>query len=234
MSVTKQELLNISVLLTIYLSVFSCGRVATNTKPSVIPSSSTPSDNPQPSSSNKPPNADPPDDGTGVLPNPVPTDKPQPSNPPAPDPQQPQTDNDFWNLMKRFGFTKTKEEITNDIKKQVAMKIADWSAGTVNNKQKNIENRFKESIKYFKPPIKDAKEYITKSMLLANKKDYIDYYLDVSYGPKGGNIYIQKIDAKNLEVLFLNGSGLITNYTKTDGALLKLAYFIRIPQNVYR
>lgn len=236
MSKTGKLIFNTSLIIILNIAAFSCGRNNNPViKPSVLPSGQ-PVESPVASSTNKPPNADPPDDGTGGLPNPIQTTnpKPTPTNPPPPDPQQPQNDTDFWNLMKRFGFTKTKEEITADIKKQISLKISDWSAGNVNDKTKNIEAKFKESAKYFKPALKDSKEYLDKSLLLANKKDGIDFYLDVTFGPKGGTVYVQKIDAKTLEVLFINRNGLISNYTKTDGALLRLAHFMRISPTVYK
>ncbi|MBC7473491.1 MAG: hypothetical protein H7263_04315 [Candidatus Sericytochromatia bacterium] len=164
--------------------------------------------------------------------NPTPIPNPTPSITP-PDPGQPKTEDQFWDLMTRFGFTRTKEDITNDIKKQIATKITDWSKGQVGDKDKNIEAHFKGELKYFKVPSKDPKEYFTRSMALAAKADGIDYYLDISYGPKGGTINLEKVDAKSLEILFLNKDDLISNYTQTNGSLLRLSHFMLIPSTIY-
>ncbi len=163
---------------------------------------------------------------------PTPTPNPTPSIAP-PDPGQPKTDAQFWDLMTRFGFTRTKEDMVTDIKKQIATKITDWSKGQAGDKDKNIEAHFKGELKYFKVPSKDPKEYFTRSMALASKADGIDYYLDISYGPKGGTIIIEKVDAKSLEVLFLNKDDLISNYTQTTGNLLRLSHFMLIPSTIY-
>lgn len=194
--------------------------------PSALPST-------DPSSGPKPPASSPvvgPTSGPSSNPGPTPT------NPPPPDPEQPTTAPDFWNLMTRFGFTRTKEDMTNDIKAQLAKKITDWSPGTVGDKAKNIENHYQSAIKskYFKVVPKDSQEYYSRSLTLANRKDAgINYYVDVTYGPKGGTINIQKVDAKTLEIVFFNKSALLTQYTQTDGSLLRLAHFMLIPAEVY-
>lgn len=159
-------------------------------------------------------------------------------HPNPPDPQQPTTEDDFWTLMKRFGFfeSKTKEQLTADIKTGVALKISAWSPGTQKDVAKNIQAKYKDSAKYLNPAAKDVNDYQTRSMKMASASQSIDYYLDVTYGPKAkrGEIVLQKVNAVTLEVLFFNKSGLITNYTQTPGSLLRLAHFMKIPPSVYK
>jgi hypothetical protein len=192
--------------------------------PDPLPNPDPQNPNPQPSDVKPPANANPgePGDGTGDLPHPQP-----------PDPGQPQTDTDFFTLMKRFGFSKSKDELVAEIKKGVNLKITDWSPGTVKNHDKNIANKFKDSAKYFNPPLKDAQEYFQHSMKLAAKKDMVDFYVSVNFGPKKDTIDLLKVDAKTLEVLYFNKSGLISSYTQDNGKLLRLARFMLIPQAVY-
>ncbi|GIW21389.1 MAG: hypothetical protein KatS3mg068_0396 [Candidatus Sericytochromatia bacterium] len=222
-----------SIILTFLLVFFSCsGRVPTNDFPKPTPiNSNNPSIQPSQNPSDKPPQNEPPNDGADL---PIPG-QPGNNNPPPnpPDPNQPRDVETFFELMKRFGFKQTKEEITADIKKLISTKISGWSKGKFDTVDKNILDSFKTNSKYFKPPLKDVNEYKTKSIALANKKENIDFYLDVTYGPKSSTIYIQKVDNKTLEVLMLNRSGLITNYTQTDGSLLRLAHFMKIPPDLY-
>lgn len=189
--------------------------------PGVDPNPNTPVPKPEPSDNKPPANSDP-GDGSGDLPNPKP-----------PDPGQPQTDTDFFALMKRFGFSKSKEDLVADIKKGVNLKISDWSPGTVKNKDKNIAGHFKDSIKYFNPAIKDVGEYTSRSLQLAAKKDVIDFYVSVNFGAKKDTIDMLKVDAKTLEVLYYNKSGLISGYTQDNGKLLRLSRFMLIPKAVY-
>lgn len=168
------------------------------------------------------------------------------NHPAPPDPQQPKTEDDFWILMKRFGFmqTRTKEQLLADIKVGVAMKITGWSTGTLKDVNKNILSKYTNAStkKYMNPYPKTVEEYTAKSMTLAKKanKD-VDFYLDVEYGAKDGKgvINMQRIEPKTLEVLYYNKSGLITNYTQTalpetgPPALLRLTHFMFIPPAVY-
>jgi len=173
-----------------------------------------------------------------------PTQPNQPTNPdhpPPPDPQQPNNEDDFWKLMRRFGFfeTRTKEDLQADIIRLSKIKITDWSPGQEKDKNKNIRNSFTDNKKYFNPPITNVDDYVKKSLALANQPNQnIDFYLDVRYGPKSGRgrIVMQKVDPRTLEVLFFNNSGLITSYSQTkkpDIPLLRLANLMFIPPSVY-
>jgi len=214
-----------------FLFIACIGRIPSGGLPKPTPSSNTPSTQPSQNPSDKPPQSELPNDGADL---PIPG-QPGNNNPPPtpPDPNQPKDLNSFFELMKRFGFKQTKEEITNDIKKLISTKISNWSKGKFETVEKNISDSFKNNSKYFKPPLKDINDYKNRSLALANKKENIDFYLDVTYGPKSSTIYIQKVDNKTLEVLMLNRSLLISNYTQTDGSLLRLAHFMKIPSDLY-
>jgi hypothetical protein len=170
-----------------------------------------------------------------------PTQPTNPDHPPPPDPQQPNTEDDFWKLMKKFGFfeTRTKEDLQADIIKLSKIKITDWSPGREKDKNKNIKNNFIDNKKYFNPPIATVDEYLKKSLALASQPNQnIDFYLDVRYGPKSGKglIVMQKVDPRTLEILFYNNNGLINNYSQTkrpDAPLLRLANLMFIPPSVY-
>jgi hypothetical protein len=215
-----------------YLFISCNGRVPAGGLPKPTPINSiSPSASPSTNPSDKPPQNEPPNDGADL---PIPG---QPGNnnppPPPPDPNQPKDLDSFFELMKKFGFKQTKEEITADIKKLISTKISTWSKGTFDDIEKNISDKFKSNSKYFKPPLKDINDYKTRSLALANKKENIDFYLDVTYGPKSSTIYIQKVDNKTLEVLMLNRNGSISNYTQTEGSLLRLSHFMKIPPALY-
>lgn len=170
-----------------------------------------------------------------------PTEPTNPNHPPPPDPQQPNNEDDFWKLMRRFGFfeTRTKEELQADIIRLSKIKITDWSPGQEKDKNKNIKNSFENNKKYFNPPITSVEEYVKKSLALASQPNQnIDFYLDVRHGPKSGKgrIVMQKVDPRTLEVLFFNNNGLITSYLQTkkpDAPLLRLANLMFIPPSVY-
>ena len=184
--------------------------------------------------------------GGGVVPVPVPIVV-NPNHPAPPDPQQPQTEDDFWKLMQRFGFMqkRTKADLLAVIKSGVAVKITAWSPGTVKDVNKNILAKYKDADtkKYMNPYPKTVEEYTQKSFALANNlAANVDFYLDVEYGAKDGNgrINMQRIDPRTLEVLYYNKSGLITNYTQTKlpasgpPPLLRLTHFMFIPPKVYK
>jgi hypothetical protein len=172
---------------------------------------------------------------------PSPTQPTNPDHPKPPDPQQPSTEDDFWKLMRRFGFfeTRTQEQLQADIVRLSKIKITDWSPGQEKDKMKNIKNNFIENKKYFNPPISTVDEYVKKSLeLAAQPNKNIDFYLDVRYGPKDGKgrIVMQKVNPRTLEVLFFNNSGLITSYSQTkrpDAPLLRLAHLMFIPPSIY-
>jgi hypothetical protein len=220
------------------ISLTACGgrlpsKPAAPNPVSPAPANPDPIPNPQPTDVKPPSNTDPdPNIPNPPQPNPNPQPNPQP-NPNPPDPGQPHTDTDFFILMQRFGFAKSKDELIADIKKNVNMKITDWSPGTVKNKEKNIANKFQDSAKYFNPALKDVKDYYAHSMKLAAKTDVIDFYVSVNFGPKRDSIDLIKVDAKTLEVLYYNKSGLISSYTQDNGKLLRLARFMLIPKTVY-
>lgn len=234
MAKKSNTVFNLLLAAIVSISFTACGHRLPDKPGEIIPGSPLPAspdpapnpplpNNPDPApSDNKPPAVTEPGDGTGDLPNPKP-----------PDPGQPQTDTDFFMLMKRFGFSKSKDDLTADIKKGVNLKISDWSPGTIKNKEKNIASKFKDSAKYFNPALKDVNEYYARSMKLAAKKDVIDFYLSVNFGPKKDSIDLLKVDAKTLEVLYYNKSGLISSYTQDNGKLLRLARFMLIPKTVY-
>ncbi len=225
------------------ISFTACGKKSPVAPvPSATPSIE-PTSNPGPNPTSAPVNPKPtpsashppsePGDGTGDLP-----------HPPPPDPQQPQTDKDFWELMQRFGFmeTKTKETLLADIKKAVATKITDWSAGQEKDKNKNIANSYKAAKKYMNPYPETLDKYLKNSFSLANSPaSKVDFYLDVYYGPKAGRgaIVLQKVVPNTLEVLYFNNKGLITNYTQTKktpkdpAPLLRLTHYMFIPPSVY-
>lgn len=231
-------LINLLLASAVSLSVTACkGRVPLT--PSDPAPSTAPSANPNPVT---PPNGDNPDNPAGEDPNKPPAGEPSTPDPgdgadiptpEPPDPGQPKDSAQFFELMKKFGFTKTEAEITAEIQKGVALPITDWSPGVQKDKNKNLSDKFTESEKYFNPAIESLDNYLQKSMQLASKSSGVVYYLDVKYGPRSNSINLQKVDPATLEVLFYNKSGLISNYTQTDGKLLKLANFMLIPKELY-
>lgn len=244
----KIRLLGILSILTVSSSayIFSCvpnssipsmmGQITPNDPNNPLPT--LPPDNP-----NNPNNGDPTNPTNPVNPSVPPVN---PDHPAPPDPQQPTTEDDFWKLMARFGFmqTRTKDELLADIKKGLALKITDWSPGQVGDKNKNIAKRFTDNKKYFNPAITSEAQYLQKSLALANDNPKnVDFYLDVEYGAKDGRgqIIMQRINPRTLEVLYYNNKGLITNYTQTSKpkttappALLRLTHFMFIPPTVYQ
>ncbi len=181
------------------------------------------------------PNPNNPNNGNTVIDHPAP-----------PDVNQPQTEDDFWKLMQRFGFMqkRTKNQLLVDIKAGVARKITDWSPGQVRDKTKNILAKYKDADtkKYMNPYPKTVEEYTAKSLSLAKRAPQsVDFYIDVEYGAKDGSgrINMQRVDPKTFEIVYFNASSLITNYTQTrlpasgPPPLLRLTHFIFVPPTVY-
>jgi len=213
------------VLFSLFLTVSCKGRLPSAPVPSQPPASQPPASQ-QPASpapvtppSEKPPavNPEPPDDGTGALPKP-------------PDPNQPVVAADFFNLMRLNGYTISKEEITSAIQKQAAIKITDWSPGTIKDKTKNIQEHFKKYGKGFE----SVEKYTERSMAVAAKADKVHFYVSMAYGNQNNTINLLKVNPETAEILYFNKSGLISNFAKDTGGLLKLKFAMFVPVEVLK
>lgn len=185
--------------------------------------------------------------GGGVVPVPVPVPV-NPNHPAPPDSGQPNTADEFWGLMQRFGFmqTRTKAELHADIVALAKTPITGWSKGTAKDVPANILAKYRDTDtkKYMNPYPETVQKYEQQSMTLAKMASVnTDFYLDVEYGAKDGKgrINLQKVDPRTLEVLYFNRSGLITNYMQTrlnangaPPALLRLTHFLFIPPAVWK
>lgn len=220
----------------------ACGRRVPNVPtPEPSATASAPAPNPPAPNPNTPaPNPPAPQPNPVPVPVPVPNPNPNP-NPnqpvtpaPQPDPQQPQSDAQFFELMGKVGYTLTQEQMVAEVRAGVAIAITEWSPGQSKDVDKNIAEKYADAQKYFDPPLSGIPEYVDRSLKLAAlKADPVDFYVNVRYGNQNNRINLLKVNSATGEVLYFNKSGQINSYTRTDGALLKLAHSLLVPRTLY-
>ncbi|MFN8671835.1 MAG: hypothetical protein U0457_07070 [Candidatus Sericytochromatia bacterium] len=139
---------------------------------------------------------------------------------------QPKNAEEFFKKMAEVGYTKKKEEITADLKKILAIKIANWDGNI------KIPQLFDANKANFNPALKDANEFKTKGLEFA-KNGAGDIYIDYAKGASANKYPLLKIDPKTFEYVGISEKGTVINYNQTKG-LPTAKQMLVIPAEVYK
>lgn len=165
----------------------------------------------------------------GRVPAPTPSGSTPPTASPSPsvDPNpQPKNAEEFFKKMTEAGFTKKKEELTLEIKKNVTIKVTAWDTTT------KPAELFDKNKAHFKPEIADAKDYQAKGLEFA-KKNTSDIYLDSKNGSAKNTILMIKIDPKTFEIAPVGPKGTVFGYDQAPVAPTS-TQLLFVPPDVYK